>query len=532
VRRRLLVFAVAALVVGSGSTDADARRRPPEQTPSPEVTVTPSPTPSQTPSPTPSPEPSPREDFPEPDRPGFFDVIGKVRYAIGQWFSNLVTSALRPVFDFLGRTVFSTPPLADNDRIVLLWGFSLAIADSLLLLLLLIGAGLVTVGGGLGSQLTAKELLPRLVVAAIAANVSLILLRQMIELSNALASGILGASLEPSEVSRLMIRLLANAALLNPFLALLGLAAIVVLSTRSFETRYPERQVRRDHTATVIVTGTGMARDLLVNGTSTTVLTPVTKWMAHVPLAFLERRPADALVICFGMGTTFRSLLSWDIRVTAVELVPSVPEFFPYFHADARELMRLPNARVVIDDGRRFLERSPDTFDVITIDPPNPPEAAGSSLLYSREFYTLARTRLRPGGILQQWIPVTDLGTIASVTRALDASFPHVRAFPSVNLGPTLQVGGVHYLASDRPIPRYSVAELVERLPARAAWDLIEWPIEPTVEGNFARLLGHEMPLAALTRLAPRAPILADDRPFNEYFLLRRWVLARSQPGS
>jgi len=305
----------------------------------------------------------------------------------------------------------------------------------------------------------------------------------------------------------------------------LALAVTVLFTTRSFETGYPERQVRRDHTATVIVTGEGMSRDLLVNGTSTTVLTPVTKWMAHVPLVFLERPPTDALVICFGMGTTFRSLLSWDIRVTAVELVPSVPEFFPYFHADARELMRSSNARVVIDDGRRFLERSRDTFDVITIDPPNPPEAAGSSLLYSREFYRLARTRLRPGGILQQWIPITDLGTLASVTRALEASFPHVRAFPSVNPHPTLQVLGVHYLASDRPIPRYSVAELVQRLPARAARDLIEWPIEPTVAGNFARLLGHETPLVALTSLAPGAPALADDRPFNEYFLLRRWVL-------
>src|SRR2546428_1529643 len=122
----------------------------------------------------------------------------------------------------------------------------------------------------------------------------------------------------------------------------LGLAAIVVLSTQSFETRYPERQVRRDHTATVIVTGTGMTPDLLINGTSTTLLTPVTKHMAHVPLAFLERRPADALVICFGMGTTFRSLLSWDIRVTAVELGPSVPEFFPLFPPDARGVMRPP----------------------------------------------------------------------------------------------------------------------------------------------------------------------------------------------
>ena len=61
----------------------------------------------------------PTEDpFPEPEKPGFFDLIGRIRYAISQWFSNLVTSALRPVFDFLGRTVFSTPQIAINERIM------------------------------------------------------------------------------------------------------------------------------------------------------------------------------------------------------------------------------------------------------------------------------------------------------------------------------------------------------------------------------------------------------------------------------
>jgi hypothetical protein len=221
--RSLVALAVAATLVVAVPSDAVARSRA-SKSPPPEATSTPSPSPSATP----SPRPSPSEDFPEPDKPGFFDLVGKVRYAISQWFSNLVTSALRPVFDFLGRTVFSTPPLADNDRIVQLWGFSLAIADSLLLLLFLMGAGLVTVGGGLGSQLTAKELLPRLLVAAITANVSLLLLRWLIELSNALSGALLGASLEPSEVANLMIRMLANAALQNPFLALLGLAAIVL----------------------------------------------------------------------------------------------------------------------------------------------------------------------------------------------------------------------------------------------------------------------------------------------------------------
>jgi hypothetical protein len=222
--RLLLALGLVAVLVAAGSADALARGHGPQQSPSPATSATP----SESAGPSPSPRPSPSEDFPEPNKPGFFDLVGKVRYAISQWFSNLVTSALRPVFDFLGQTVFSTPTLADNERVVQLWGFSLAIADSLLLLLFLMGAGLVTVGGGLGSQLTAKELLPRVVVAAIAANVSLVLLRQMIQLTNALSQAVLGASLEPGEVARLMIRLLANAALQNPFLALLGLAAIVL----------------------------------------------------------------------------------------------------------------------------------------------------------------------------------------------------------------------------------------------------------------------------------------------------------------
>ncbi len=183
--------------------------------------------------PMPSPSPSPkasnaaRQQFQEPSKPGVLNFVGRVRHAITQWFSHLVTSALRPVFDLLGRTVFSTPELANNQRLVQLWSVSLAIADAALLVLLLVGSGLVTVGGGLAAQLTAKELLPRLLIAAFAANVSLILLRQLIDLSNSLTRAMLG-SVAPAEVAREMIGLIGSASLGNPFLALLGLAVIIL----------------------------------------------------------------------------------------------------------------------------------------------------------------------------------------------------------------------------------------------------------------------------------------------------------------
>jgi spermidine synthase len=304
---------------------------------------------------------------------------------------------------------------------------------------------------------------------------------------------------------------------------LVAAAAIaLVTTTRSYETIFEPREVRRDHTATVMAVGTGMDKGLLVNGTSMTVLSPLTKMMAHLPLAFLDRSPKDALVVCFGMGTTFRSLLTWDIEATAVELVPSVPEMFAYYHADARDVLRSPKGRIVIDDGRRMLERSPRRYDVITVDPPHPPEAAGSSLLYTREFYAIARARLREGGIVQQWIPVTESATIASVARAFGESFPHVRAFPVVLRKPELAVAGVHFLGSDRPIPRVSAGVLASRLPPRAVRDLLEWPYVPTVQDVFGPLLANELPIADVIALAPWVPVLEDDRPFNEYFLLRR----------
>ena len=42
-----------------------------------------------------------------------------------------------------------------------------------------------------------------------------------------------------------------------------------------------------------------------------TGLNTITKFMAHLPLASLGHPPQDTLVVCFGMGTTYRSLLSW-----------------------------------------------------------------------------------------------------------------------------------------------------------------------------------------------------------------------------
>ncbi len=289
----------------------------------------------------------------------------------------------------------------------------------------------------------------------------------------------------------------------------------LIFMTQSYVQRVPKAQIRRDSTATVIAAGQGMHKLLAVNGVNMTILTPITKLMASMPLAFLDHPPQNALVICFGMGTTHRSMLSWGIDSTAVDLVPSVPALFWYYHADGRELLKSPHSHVVVDDGRRFLERTTGQYDVIVIDPPPPIGAAGSSLLYSREFYSAAQKRLRPDGILQQWFPGGDAMTAAAIARALKESFPYVRAFVSI------EGWGVHYLASRQPIPDRSATDLAKRMPASAAADLVEWGPFPTAEQQFAAVLKNEVPIDRIVALDVYAPAMQDDRPVNEYYMLR-----------
>jgi spermidine synthase len=267
----------------------------------------------------------------------------------------------------------------------------------------------------------------------------------------------------------------------------------------------------------VVATGSGFGKRLLVNGIGITSLSPITKMMVHLPNAFLPLPPQNGLVICFGMGTTHLSMLSWGVHSTAVELVPSVPELVTFFHPNAAPLMASPLSHVVIDDGRFYLERSSEQYDVITIDPPPPVEAAGSSLLYSTEFYRIVKGHLRPDGILQQWYPGGSVAVTSSVARALQESFPYVRAFNSV------EGWGIHFLASMSPIPSLSASQLAERLPPDAARNLMEWgPAASTPQEQFQIVLSHELSMAGVIAEDPHVLTLQDDHPVNEYFILQR----------
>ena len=296
---------------------------------------------------------------------------------------------------------------------------------------------------------------------------------------------------------------------------------VAVFYCQSYETMaglaHPPREMRRDYSATVVAYGKGLDKQLSVNGMGLTILSPITKVMAHLPMMCLKQRPKKVLVICFGMGTTFRSMASWNVDTTAVELVPSVRDSFGFFFPDGPALLGNPRFRVAVDDGRRFLARTREKYDVITVDPPPPEEAAASSLLYSREFYILARSRMAAAGILAQWYPGGDVTSGQSTLRALTDVFPHVRAFRSC------EGWGIHFLASMEPIIFPGEDVIRSRMPAHAVNDLLEWPRIRDFHAFCRDIPGKELGIQSLLNPDPGI-MLTDDRPFNEYYLLRRTI--------
>ena len=158
--------------------------------------------------------------------------------------------------------------------------------------------------------------------------------------------------------------------------------------------------------------------------------------------------------------------------------------------------------------------RSREKFDVIIIDPPPPVEAAGTSLLYSTEFYALAKQHLKPGGILQAWIPINGGPTAEAAARSLYESFPYIRCFVSI------ERRGRHLLASCEPIPTRNAADLAALLPSTARQDLMEWSAAPDVQTYLQSMLAREIPVKSM--LNPDKGIrIADEHPYNEYFFLR-----------
>jgi hypothetical protein len=153
-------------------------------------------------------------------------VRGLIGGAINEWFTSLVRDAINPAMVLVGRTLLATPQITDDASVKSYWGLTLGIADTLLVLLIVAGGALVMFHETLQSRYAIKDLLPRIALGAILANTSLVICGQMVSVSNALASALIGNGVNPEQAGQTLEKLTFNSIESGGiFLVLLGLVA-------------------------------------------------------------------------------------------------------------------------------------------------------------------------------------------------------------------------------------------------------------------------------------------------------------------
>ena len=277
-------------------------------------------------------------------------------------------------------------------------------------------------------------------------------------------------------------------------------------------------ETREDEIASVQAGRKAATAELWVGGTSMTLLTVDAKLMPILPL--IARPDAKrALVVAFGMGTAFRSALIAGLETEAVELVPSVPKMFGHYYPDAAAVLADPRGRVIIADGRNHLELTPERFDIIVTDPPPPIQSSGVSVISSLEYYIEGRDHLTEGGVMMQWTPYgTTEPELKEHIRTFATVFEHVTAIR----GPGGY--GFYMLGSMAPI---------ELDPDRARTILSRPEVLEDISGAFDSpastvdawldVIDQQrwMADAELRAYAGIGPLITDDHPRPEYFLLR-----------
>jgi spermidine synthase len=152
---------------------------------------------------------------------------------------------------------------------------------------------------------------------------------------------------------------------------------------------------------------------------------------ALIPAMHLKRR-GNALVIGCGTGQSASVLNALDFRtVDLAEISPGILlAAGGQFRRLNEDVLRSPKVTVHLEDGRNVLLSRPTQYDQITIELTSV-WFAGATNLYSREFYELAKRRLKRGGVFQQWYQLHHISPkeVESIMGTVRASFPYVSAW-------------------------------------------------------------------------------------------------------
>ena len=157
---------------------------------------------------------------------------------------------------------------------------------------------------------------------------------------------------------------------------------------------------------------------------------------AYLPLA-LHPGARDVLLICYGCGVTAEAFTRKS-SLERIDIVDISKEVFAlsdsYTGINYSNPLHDPRVHAIVQDGRFFLQASPQQYDIISGEPP-PPKVAGAVNLYTEEFFSLMRRRLKEGGIATFWLPINQLKVeeTKAILRAFHNAFPNTLVWGSAD---------------------------------------------------------------------------------------------------
>ncbi len=155
--------------------------------------------------------------------------------------------------------------------------------------------------------------------------------------------------------------------------------------------------------------------------------------------ALMHTAPRSVLVVGCGAGVTAGTyLLHPSIeRVVICEIEPLIPPAAKaYFGTVNHEVLKDPRVEIAIDDARHYLVATDEKFDIITSDPIHP-WVKGAGALYSNAYFALCKKRLKPGGVITQWVPLYEsrMDAVKSEIATFFEVFPHGTIWGNQNDG-------------------------------------------------------------------------------------------------
>jgi spermidine synthase len=241
--------------------------------------------------------------------------------------------------------------------------------------------------------------------------------------------------------------------------------------------------------------------------------------LGHLPL-LLHQSAGNVLVIGLGIGMTLGAVEQHPVKsVDVVEIEPAVVEASSYFKDFTGDALNDPRVNLIVGDGRNHLALTNRQYDVIISEPSNP-WVSGMANLFTREFFELAKKRLREDGVMCQWVQAYSMSSIdfKTIVGTFRAVFPRVAVWEASFGGDYLLIGSLQELKVDYPM-------LLDRLgDKRIRADLSKMRIQNPAT-FLDKLVLTDKAVVEYTR---QAPLHTDDNARLEYSAPKALLQARS----